>query len=97
MENPVYKIKFTNVSLKDFEKLDKKTKEKIIPELNLLSKSPFTLKKDIKKLKGLGANIYRLRTGDLRIIYFLSDLELVILRIIDRKDLVKVVTDIRFK
>ncbi len=39
--------------------------------------------------------IYSLRLGDLRIIYFLSDMELVVLRIIDRKDLMKIIDSIK--
>ena len=39
--------------------------------------------------------IYSLRLGDLRIIYFLSDTELVVLRIIDRKDLMKIIDSIK--
>jgi len=39
--------------------------------------------------------IYRLRLGDLRIIYFLSDTEIVVLRIIGRKDLMKIIDSIK--
>jgi len=39
--------------------------------------------------------ISRLRLDDLRIIYFLSDMELVVLRIIGRKDLIKIIDSIK--
>jgi mRNA-degrading endonuclease RelE of RelBE toxin-antitoxin system len=95
MEKPVYKLKFTNISFKDLENLDKKTREKIISELVRLSKSLYDSKKDIKKLKGLGKSIYRLRIGDFRIVYMLSSFELVILRIVDRKDLLKIINSLK--
>jgi mRNA-degrading endonuclease RelE of RelBE toxin-antitoxin system len=96
MESSIYKIKFTNASFKDIERLDKKIREKIITDLTSLSRFPFDFKRDIKKLKGIGKNIYRLRVGELRVIYFLSNTELVVLRIIDRKDLLKIINTIKF-
>lgn len=96
MESLARKIKFTNASFKDIERLDKKTRERIITELTLLLKSPFDFKRDIKKLKGIGKNIYRLRAGEVRVIYFLSDIELVVVRIIDRKDLLKIINTVKF-
>lgn len=90
-----YKLKFTSISLKDIKNFDNTTQIRIIDELNKLLKSPHNINKDIKKLKGINKKIYRLRLGDLRIIYFLSDTELVVLRIIDRKDLMKIIDSIK--
>lgn len=90
-----YKLKFTSISLKDIKNFDNTTQIRIIDELNKLLKSPYNINKDIKKLKGINKKIYRLRLGDLRIIYFLSDTELVVLRIIDRKDLMKIIDSIK--
>lgn len=91
MGSTTYKIIFTNASFKDIEILDKKIRGKIITELISLSRSPLDFKRDIKKLKVVDKNIYRLRVGEFRIIYFLSDIKLIVLRIIDRKDLVKII------
>jgi len=90
-----YKLKFTSISLKDIKIFDNTTQTRIIDELNELRKSPYNIKKDIKKLKGINKKIYRLRLGELRIIYFLADAELVVLRIIDRKDLMKIIDSIK--
>ncbi len=91
MGNTIYKIIFTNASFKDIEKLEKNTREKIINELKSLSSFPLNFKKDIKKLKGIGKNIYRLRINEFRVIYLLSDIKIIVLRIIDRKDLEKTI------
>ena len=90
-----YKLKFTSVSLKDIKNFDNTTQIRIIDELNKLLMSTYNIYIDIKKLKGINKKIYRLRLGDLRIIYFLSDTELVVLRIIDRKDLMKIIDSIK--
>jgi len=95
MGSKIYKIIFTNASFKDLERLDKNIRERILTELKSLSSFPLDSKRDIKKLKGVGKNIYRLRVGEFRVIYFLSDIRLVVLRIIDRKDLVKIINTMK--
>ena len=95
MGSTMCEIIFTNASFKDLERLDKNMRERILTELKSLSSSPLDSKRDIKKLKGVGKNIYRLRVGEFRIIYFLSDIKLVVLRIIDRKDLIKIINTMK--
>ncbi len=48
-------------------KLDTKTKEKIAQKTKALVKDPFN-QRDIKKISG-SKNFYRLRVGDIRVIY----------------------------
>ena len=95
MKKPAYKLKFTNISYKDMKNLDNKIRKHILSKMIKLSKSLYDFRKDVKKLKGLGKDIYRFRTGDFRIIYMLSGFEIVILRIIDRKDLLKIVSSLK--
>jgi mRNA interferase RelE/StbE len=96
MGGTAYKITFTNASFKDMEKLEKNTRERILTELKSLSDFPLNLKRDIKKLKGIGKNIYRLRIGEFRVIYLLSDIKIIVLRIMNRKDLDKIINTIKF-
>lgn len=95
MEKPAYKIKFTNVSFKDIESLDNKIRKHILSEIIKLSKTLNNFRRDVKKLKGLGKNVYRLMIGDFRIIYALSGFELAVLRIINRKDLLKIINSLK--
>ena len=71
------------------EKFEKNTREKILNELKSLSSFPLNFKKDIKNLKSIGKNIYLLRIGEFRVIYLLSDIKIIVLHIIDSKDLEK--------
>ena len=96
MGGTTYKIIFTNASFKDIEKLEKNTRGSILTELKSLSGFPSNFKSDIKKLKGIGKNIYRLRIGESRVIYLLSDIKIIGLRIINRKDLDKIINTIKF-
>jgi len=96
MGSTTYKIIFTNASFKDIEKLEKNTRERILTELKSLSGFPLNSKRDTKKLKGIGKNIYRLRIGEFRVIYLLSGIKIIVLRIIDRKDLDKIINNLKF-
>lgn len=74
--NSTYKIKFTKKALKFLAKQDKNTKERIIEALQELSFEPY-MNKNVKALKGY-FNTFRLRVGDIRVIYELYGNELVI-------------------
>lgn len=56
-------------------RLDKKTQDSIKDHLRKLAENPYSRQLDIKKLKGLQnkPDLFRLRIGDYRIIYFLQE------------------------
>lgn len=53
---------------KFIESLDKKIKAKLKEKLIALKKNPFGMK-GVKKLQGVGENMYRLRIGKIRVVY----------------------------
>lgn len=53
---------------KFIESLDKKIKAKLKAQLLLLKQNPFDMK-NVKKLQGVGENMYRLKIGKIRVIY----------------------------
>jgi mRNA interferase RelE/StbE len=63
----MYKLKFNDKSLKEFEKLDNSVQKKIVEKLNLL-KNGIEGNNNIKKLQG-NNSLYRLRVSDYRIIF----------------------------
>jgi mRNA-degrading endonuclease RelE of RelBE toxin-antitoxin system len=67
--------------LKFIRSLDKKTRERLKNRLEKLKHDPFGEGVDIKKLKGRGANVYRLRFGKIRIVYEIVEKEVVIVDI----------------
>ena len=80
-----YTIHFKNSALKELRKLPKKVADRIARDINNLSvnqRPPGS-----KKLKGIN-ELYRLRSGDYRVIYQVQDRVLIVLviRIGDRKD-----------
>lgn len=61
-----YKIVFQKAAIKFLKKQDKKTQERLLTTINQLPQGI-----DIKKLKGL--DMYRMRVGNMRILYTIDD------------------------
>ncbi|NGX44684.1 MAG: hypothetical protein K1060chlam3_00856 [Candidatus Anoxychlamydiales bacterium] len=80
-----YKILFAEKLEKQLKKISKIHAKKIIERINNLSIDPRPY--DIKKI--VGKNLYRIRCGNYRIVYFLKDNTLVVLIILlaHRKDI----------
>jgi mRNA interferase RelE/StbE len=58
---------------KFIKSLNKKTRERLKARLITLRKDPYKSSNDIKKLQGYKENYYRLRMGDIRIIYTINN------------------------
>ena len=66
-----YKIIFQKAALKFIKKQDKKTQERLLKAINQLPQGT-----DIKKLQG--QEMYRMRVGDMRVIYTVDDVVMII-------------------
>ncbi len=64
----MYKIELTKTARKAYLKLPEKIRKSIYEKLLHLAASPFALNNNIKQLRGT-ASCYRLRVGDLRVVY----------------------------
>jgi len=84
-----FKIIFTNVAEKDLDALDTRTRLRILQSTKSLGTFPFPRGDTVKKLKGTKITLYRLRVGDFRVVYHIDDRKLVVLFVVDRKDLEK--------
>lgn len=58
---------------KFIDSLDEKTRARLKQRLVRLREDPLGRSNDVKKLKGFSEDIYRLRVGDIRILYRLLD------------------------
>ncbi len=61
----------TNKIQKFFDSQDAKTREKLKSKLAELKKNPFS-GKNVKRMAGYGKNVFRLRVGDIRVIYLVN-------------------------
>ena len=84
-----FKVVFTKVAEKDIDRLEPKTRLRILRAAKGLEVAPFPRGNAIKKLKGARISLYRLRVGDFRAVYHIDGEKIAILFIIDRKNLEK--------
>ncbi len=78
----IMEIKITKTAVKDIKKLDTSTRERI---LNSINKLPFG---DVKRLQGY-INFYRLRVGNFRIIYSVSEDSIIVSAVLPRGEVYK--------
>jgi len=80
-----YTIEFSNSALRDFKALDRGVQRRIAPRIDALGTDPFP--SGAKKLQG-EPNLFRIRTGDYRIIYRVDGkrVTVLILKIGHRRD-----------
>jgi len=86
-----FEIQLTYSAVDDLDCIPEARQKKIIASIKKLSSNPFAPGPNIKKLKGFKLPIYRIRSGDFRVIYRVYDKTIIIMRVIDKKDLSRVV------
>ncbi len=79
-------LKLAPSATRDLDRLEDKVVRKIVDELPALRDNPFPRGKRIKKMKGKKSTFYRLRVDKYRVFYSIEGMEVVILRIIAKKD-----------
>ncbi len=83
-----FAVKATKSFLKSLEKLSRAEAVETAKKLKMLEYSPLPAGKSIiKKLKGYKPPTYRMRVGKRRVIYRISGAEVVLLKLVDRKEL----------
>jgi mRNA interferase RelE/StbE len=85
-----FEIQLTSSAVDDLDCIPEISKKKIISSIQKLSSAPFSPGPKIKKLKGFKPPIYRMRSGDFRVLYRVQDKSITVLRVIERKDLERI-------
>ena len=80
----MYRIVLTRRALKDLEKIDKRTQNRIAEKLKEYAQNPF---KYARRLVNPYIGTYRFRIGDYRVIFDINDGTIVILRIGHRRSI----------
>lgn len=70
-------------------------RKQIISDIRGLCDNPLPTGVNIKKLKGFNPPLYRLRSGDYRVLYRIEGSIVTVMRVIDRKELEKTIKGIR--
>jgi mRNA-degrading endonuclease RelE of RelBE toxin-antitoxin system len=86
----VFDIQLTETAAGDLDSIPDDLRRIILQDINTLSTNPFPFGRNIKKLKAFMPPLYRLRSGDYRVLYRVKGEAVTIMRVIDRKDLERI-------
>jgi mRNA interferase RelE/StbE len=95
MNVTIFDIQLTKTAAGDLDSIPDGLRRKITEESKILSTNPFLFEGGIKKLKAFKPPLYRLRSGDYRVLYPVHGDLVTIMRVIDRKDLDRIIKRIR--
>jgi mRNA-degrading endonuclease RelE of RelBE toxin-antitoxin system len=90
-----FRVQLTRVAAKDLDALDEVVREAVVADLARLSESPIDRPPRVKRLKGFRHPLYRVRSGDHRIVYRIDETLVTILRVIDRRVLERSLRSLR--
>ncbi|GBE36303.1 plasmid stabilization system protein [bacterium BMS3Bbin07] len=76
-------------AVKDLDGFSDRICTKITTGMNVLKENPFPKGKLIRKIKGTNADFYRLRIDKYRVFYMIEGNEIVVLRVLSKKDVAK--------
>jgi mRNA interferase RelE/StbE len=90
-----FRIQLTKSAVDDLNSLSNDQRQKTISDIKKLSAAPLLFGSNIKKLRGFKHPLYRLRSGDYRVLYLVQGNIVTIMRVIVRKDLERIIKRIR--
>ncbi|MCL4468160.1 MAG: type II toxin-antitoxin system RelE/ParE family toxin [Deltaproteobacteria bacterium] len=86
-----FNVQATRSAIDDLQGIPNRFREQIITSIKPLYTTPLLSGTWIKKLKGFKPPLYRLRSRDYRILYRIEGRNIIIMRVIDRKELEKII------
>jgi mRNA-degrading endonuclease RelE of RelBE toxin-antitoxin system len=86
-----FNVVLTEHAVGDLKGIAKDLRGKIHQDLMALERNPFPYGNFIKRLKGFRPTVLRMRSGDFRVLYHIEGEVVTILRLIDRKELDRVI------
>ena len=90
-----FKIILTAHAIADLERVPEAERARLHVDIRDLQTSPFPQGTRIKRLKGYRPPLYRLRSGEYRVLYRVRGNSITVLRVIDRKILERVIRRLR--
>lgn len=90
-----FSVSFTPTAEKDVRSLPAAVRPSMFRQIKTLETNVLPDGKRIKKLKGIKGPFFRLRIGDYRAVFEVEERAVVIHRVVDRKDLDRVVSRLK--
>ncbi len=82
-----FTVQLARSAVGDLDAIPDRLRSQIVEAIKSLADNPLPTGSGVKKLKGLKPPLYRLRSGDYRVLNRIQSSTIQIMRIIDRKEL----------
>ena len=82
-----FTVQLTRAAQRDLEHLTEEGRAQVVQDLRSLGEVPLGRPPRIRRLRGYAFPLYRLRSGDFRVLYRIDATFVTVMRVIDRKDL----------
>ncbi|MDP3775393.1 MAG: type II toxin-antitoxin system RelE/ParE family toxin [Gemmatimonadales bacterium] len=90
-----FTVQLTRAAVKDLDAVPPVLRRRLAAELRALADLATSWPPGIKRLRGFGFPLYRLRSGDYRVLFRLDEPVVTIMRVINRKDLERTLRHLR--
>jgi mRNA-degrading endonuclease RelE of RelBE toxin-antitoxin system len=80
-----FQVTLTEHAIVDLKNIPKELRDQIHRDSKALGSAPFPSGTYIKRLRGFRPPVYRLRSGNFRILYHIQENNVTVLRVIDRR------------
>jgi mRNA-degrading endonuclease RelE of RelBE toxin-antitoxin system len=80
-----FQVVLTDHAITDHQDIPAEHQDQINSDLKTLESNPFPHARSRKRLRGFRPPLYRLRSGNFRILYRIQEKTVIILRVLDRK------------
>jgi mRNA-degrading endonuclease RelE of RelBE toxin-antitoxin system len=85
--NKLWPVRLTASAQRDLDDIPATERDAVVEELRLLEKDPLPAGKNLKKLRGPKRSVWRLRHGNYRILYHVEGGQVMVVRVVNRRDL----------
>lgn len=91
---PDFAVVLTDRAIADLDGFALKARLQIAQDVASLARDPLPPRPAVKKLMGYRPPLYRLRAGDCRVLYRVAQRTVTVLRVIDRRDLARILENL---
>jgi mRNA-degrading endonuclease RelE of RelBE toxin-antitoxin system len=90
-------IRLTKSAADDMDSLAPAIRKRIVADIRGLESDPYRPGPQTKKLTRFRPPLFRLRSGDFRVLFRIQERTILILRVIDRKNLERIIKRLNFR
>ena len=90
-----FRVQLTRKATADLDRLSTVDRDDVADDVRTLAERLMGAPPRIKRLKGFGTPLYRLRSGDYRLLYRIDEAVVTVMRVVNRRDLERSLRQLR--